>query len=403
MSGVRDQIAERTDDADPSTTNDTSPNNASPASPPQTVTYSASPGLAGWLGGTRTTVALTSYQSGKFYLIGANPKGGLMVHERFYKKAMGVCVPGRLGRDSDSNGGDGNTLLLATLNQIVRFEDVLEADQRINHLYDACFVPRVSWTTGSVDLHDVGMGADGRPLFVVTAYNCIATVSDRHSFRPVWKPSFISSIVQEDRCHLNGMAMGEGDEATTPRYATACSRSDTIDGWRDRRADGGVVIDVQTNEIVCSGLSMPHSPRLHDGQLYVLNSGTGELGRVNLDRDPAEAFEPVAFCPGFVRGLGFGRDAGGASLAIVGLSKPRYERFEGLALDERLRNADSEPWCGVQVIDLATGSVKHWFRIDGAIAELYDVCAVPNTLCAMAVGHAGPEINTLVTVEKRGT
>ena len=373
---TKDQAAR--DDADP--VGGATPNGE--AAKQQTVTYSASPGLAQWLGSTRTVAAVTSYQSGKFYLIGANPKGGLMVHERFYKQAMGLCAPNE------------NTLLLATLNQIVRFEDVLDAGQSVNQLYDACFVPRVSWTTGAVDLHDVGVGPDGRPIFVATGFNCLATISDRHSFKPLWKPPFISAIVQEDRCHLNGMAMGEGEEAHRPRYVTACSRSDTIDGWRDRRSDGGVVIDVESGEIVCSGLSMPHSPRLHGGVLYVLNSGTGELGRVNLDADPAEAFEPIAFCPGFVRGLGFANGH-----AIVGLSKPRYKRFEGLALDGRLAEADSEPWCGVQVIDLASGSVKQWFRIDGAIAELYDVTAVPNTICAMALGHSGPEINTLITIE----
>ena len=407
---------------------DGSPPDAAEASAPQdgasggaaggaaasTVTYSASPDLAGWLARTRTTIALTSYQSGKFYLIGANPRGGLMVHERLYEKAMGLCAPSAAlvsrARGKDEGEGDvreGDTLLLATLNQIVRFSDVLEADQRVNDLYDACFVPRASWTTGAVDLHDVGMGEDGRPIFVVTAYNCLATVSERHSFRPVWRPPFVSAIVREDRCHLNGLAMGERGTADegVPRFVTACSRSDTIDGWRDRRADGGVVIDVRTNEVVCSGLSMPHSPRLHGGELFVLNSGTGELGRVRLGAAPEEAFEPIAFCPGFARGLGFapgggaGGGVGGPDLAIVGLSKPRYQRFEGLALDERLRAADSEPWCGVQAIDPRSGQVMHWFRIDGAIAELYDVTTVPDTLCAMALGHAGPEINTLITHE----
>ena len=129
------------------------------------------------------------------------------------------------------------------------------------------------FVAGQLDVHDVGLLKDGRIVFVNTLFNCLATTSDRHSFTPLWKPPFISKITKEDRCHLNGLAMEDG----MPRYITAVSKSDTIDGWRDRRADGGIVVDVQSGEIVITGLSMPHSPRLYRGRLWVLNSGTGEL------------------------------------------------------------------------------------------------------------------------------
>jgi uncharacterized protein DUF4915 len=75
--------------------------------------------------------------------------------------------------------------------------------------------------------------------------------------------------------------------------------------------------------------SMPHSPRLYDGKLWLLNSGAGEFGTV----DPASGtFTPVCFCPGYARGLAFvGRHA------VIGLSRPRRGgTFSGLALDERL-------------------------------------------------------------------
>ena len=126
---------------------------------------------------------------------------------------------------------------------------------------------------------------------------------------------------------------------------------------------------------------MPHSPRLHRGALWLLNSGTGELGIVDLPKNGGMGrFEPVAFCPGFLRGLALhGR------YAFVGLSKPRYKRFEGLALDARLAAADSEPWCGVQVIDMETGTCVDWFRIDGQVAELYDLAVIPGVACPMAV------------------
>ena len=119
---------------------------------------------------------------------------------------------------------------------------------------------------------------------------------------------------------------------------------------------------------------MPHSPRCYREKLWVLNSGTGELGVIEgVGKDAGMGkFVPRVFCPGFVRGLTFHGD-----YALVGLSKPRYQRFEGLELDARLKVADSEPWCGIQVIDIKRGVCVEWFRIDGAVAELYDVEVLP--------------------------
>lgn len=342
----------------------------------QAVKYSCSPGLGAFLASLNASIAVSSYQSGKFYLIGAKANGGLNIHERFFQKAMGI------------HAGSG-TIILATLFQIIRFENALKGGQTINNTFDACFVPRLCHVTGALDAHDVGLMADGSIIFVNTRFNCLAKPSTAHSFTPVWKPSFISKIIDEDRCHLNGLAMENG----RPRYVTVASRSDTIDGWRDRRTDGGIVMDVEENTIVCEGLSMPHSPRMWNGKLWVLNSGSGELGWVEPgDSNGKGRFHPLIFCPGFVRGLGFH-----GKYAFVGLSKPRYERFEGLALDQRLKDADSEPWCGVQIIDLMTGRCVQWFRIDGAIGELYDVAVVAGCKQPMALGFASDDILSFIT------
>ncbi|NKB22287.1 MAG: TIGR03032 family protein [Alphaproteobacteria bacterium] len=337
-----------------------------------------SPGLAARLARQNISLAITSYQSGLLYCIGRNADGGINVHQAAMPKPMGLCL-------------DGDTGLTMTAGyQIMQFENVLEPDQRINDTFDACYVPRRVHVTGSLDAHDVGLDSDGRVIFVNTRFNCLATTSPRHSFEMVWKPSFISALVDEDRCHLNGLAMEDGK----PSYVTAVSRSDTIDGWRDRRADGGIVIDVESNEIICEGLSMPHSPRVYRGELWVLNAGTGDLGVVKLPEDGKgmRTFEPRIFCPGFLRGLSFF-----GNFAYVGLSKPRYERFEGLALDQRLQEADSEAWCGVQIIDLSSNSCVDWFRIDGAVAELYDLEVMPGRSWPMAVPPWSDEAASLVT------
>ena len=345
---------------------------SSPTQDTLQVEYSISPGFTSVLADLNISLALTSYESGKFYLLGRNQNNGLHINERLFAKAMGLCV-------------DGNSIVLATLFQIHRFENALNEGQYVNHLHDACYVPRLNYTTGILDAHDVGVLENGEIIFVNTRFNCLAVPSLRDSFTPVWKPPFITEIVDEDRCHLNGLAM----EGKQPRYVTAVSKSNTIDGWRDRRADGGVVIDIQTNEIVCEGLSMPHSPRLYNGELWVLNSGTGELGTVNLKK---KKFEPVMFCPGFVRGLAIH-----GKYAFVGLSKPRYKRFEGLELDQKLQQADSEPWCGIHVINLEKKSCAEWFRIDGAIGEVYDVASVPNVHCGISLGFSSDEIKGFVT------
>lgn len=345
--------------------------------PEEQVEYSVSGGLVKRLSDLGISFAFTSYQSGLLYFIGRNKDGGINVHQAGLPQPMGLCREGEHG------------LTMTGGFQIMRFENILEADQRINETFDACYVPRTVYVTGHLDAHDVGIGEDGNPIFVNTRFNCLATVSPRHSFEPLWKPPFISAIVDEDRCHLNGLAMADGK----PRYVTAVSRSNTIDGWRDRRADGGIVMDVESNEVVCAGLSMPHSPRLHDGNLWVLNSGTGELGIVNLEKAGLDRFEPKVFCPGFLRGLAFH-----GNYAFVGLSKPRYKRFEGLALDQKLKDADSEPWCGIQIIDLNMGTCVDWFRIDGKVGELYDLEVIPGYTTPMAVAPESQEAASLVTL-----
>ncbi|MBT5109177.1 MAG: TIGR03032 family protein, partial [Rhodospirillaceae bacterium] len=246
------------------------------------------------------SLGLSTYQAGKIFLIGLQPDGRLSLEERTLNRCMGMTV-------------QGDSLWISTLYQIWRYENVVP-DGDVSSGYDKLFVPKVSYVTGDCDIHDLAVDADGRLIFVNTLFSCLAATSDTHSFQPIWRPDFISQLAAEDRCHLNGMAMVDG----RPGYVTVVSRSDVADGWRDRRADGGSVLSVATGEVVAMGLSMPHSPRFHDGKLWLLNSGTGFFGYIDLDTGK---FEPVVFCAGYLRGLAFHGD-----FAIVGLSKPRGNR-----------------------------------------------------------------------------
>ncbi len=357
----------------------------------KSVEFSVSGGFVNRLSKLNISLALTSYQSGLLYLIGRNSDNGINVHQTALPKPMGLCVhqpDAQIATDEHPTPSVGLTLTGGY--QIMRFENVLQPNQRINNVFDTCYVPRTVHVTGQLDAHDVGLDDTGQPIFVNTSFNCLARPSPLHSFEEVWRPPFVSDLVNEDRCHLNGLAM----EGGKPKYVTAVSRSNTIDGWRDRCMGGGIVMDVQSNEVVCEALSMPHSPRLHNGKLWVLNSGAGELGVVNFDTDGKGTFEPIAFCPGFLRGLSLL-----GNFAFVGLSKPRYKRFEGLALDQKLKDFDTEPWCGIQVIDLRNGTCVDWFRIDGHIGEVYDLEVLPNCVTPMAVPPQSKEAAQLITFE----
>ena len=356
--------------------NTNTPTEAPPANTPEAdkIDIDFSQGLAGFLASNNISIGFTSYQTGRLYLVGHGADGKLALHEAVYPQAMGVI-------------GDGDRIYLGTLTQIVRMENVLAPSQRANEIHDKVYVPRNMQTTGNIDIHELGIKENGKIVFVNTRYSCLCEPSVTHSFKPVWKPEFISKLAAEDRCHLNGLAMVDGQ----PKYVTAVCRSDVVDGWRDRRHDGGVIIDVDSNEIMAEGLSMPHSPRVHDGRLWVLNSGSGELGWIN----PAErAFTPIAFFPGFLRGLAFHNDH-----AFVTLSKPRHGRFEGLALDDKLREKDADAWCGVQIVSLANGDVAQWLRFDGAITELFDICVLPGVQNPITLGPQSAEIRDFLTIE----
>jgi uncharacterized protein (TIGR03032 family) len=326
-----------------------------------------------WLHEQQLSLAFTTYQSGKLFLIGMREDGRMSVFERTFNRCMGLC-------------GDGQTLYMSTLYQLWRFENALDSTEKHDG-YDRLYVPRLAWTTGDVDAHDVAVDSSGRVLFVNTLFSCLATVSERYSFVPVWHPPFVTRLAAEDRCHLNGLALENGE----PAYVTAVARGDAHEAWRDHRHDGGIVIDVRTAETVLEGLSMPHSPRVYQNKLWLLDSGNGNFGYVDVARS---RFEPVAFCPGYARGLAFA-----GNFAIVGLSKPRANKtFSGLALDDRLREKNIEARCQLQVIDLTSGDVVHSLRIEGVVSELYDVVVLPGVRRPTALGFKTDEIRRVVSM-----
>ena len=351
------------------------PKLAEPAFAPLDMT--ASRQFTNWLAEQRVSLAFTTYQAGFLVFLGLMPDGRLAHHRRGLTRCMGMVAEG---------GG----LWVSQLYQIWRFENALAPGQ-LHQGHDRLYVPKVSHVTGDLDVHDLAVDGDGRLLFVNTLYGCLATVSDRFSFVPLYRPPFVSKLAAEDRCHLNGLAMMDG----RPAYLTAVSESDVADGWRDHRHDGGVVIDIAANEVAVRGLSMPHSPRWYRDRLWLHNSGTGEFGWADLARG---RFEPVAFCPGYLRGLDFVGD-----FAVVGLSEPRGEKaFASLPLQERIEAKKAKPRCAIQVIDLRSGDVVHWVRFESLVREFYDVAVLRDCVRPMAIGFQTDEIRRVVTIGGAG-
>lgn len=350
---------------------------------PQLV-LTASRGLVSWMAQHRVSFAFTTYQAGKMFMVGLQPDGKLSVFERTFNRCMGLHA-----------SADAQTLWMTSLYQLWRFENYVPAGGSTPDGYDRLYVPTLGHTTGDVDIHDVHARSDGSPVFVATLFNCLATVSPERSIVPIWKPPFISALVAEDRCHLNGMCVDP--QTREPAYVTMVSRSDVSDGWRDRRDGGGLLMDVRTNEVVCEGLSMPHSPRIHPdnpNRVWLLNAGTGFFGYVDVTA-AKDVFHEIAFCPGFLRGMTFV-----GNKAVVGLSASRENRtFSGLPLDGNLAIRDADARCALHVIDLSTGTTDDWLRIEGVVNELYDVVALHDVARPMLLGFKTDEIRRTLRVD----
>ncbi len=309
------------------------------------------------------SLLITTYQAGKLVMV-RDEGDHLNAHFRGFPAPMGMAL-------------DGDRLAIGTKTQVWEFVNVPAVAAKLDPSgrHDACYLPRSSHFTGDIQIHEMawgrtrgeGRGARGERLgeanelwVVNTRFSCLCTLDRSASFTPRWRPPFVSELEPSDRCHLNGLGMVDG----RPKYVTALGETDTMGGWRENKAKGGVVIDVDSGEVITRGLSMPHSPRWYGGRLWVCESGAGTFGFIDLN---SGKYEPVAETPGFTRGVDFG-----GPFAFVGLSQVRESAvFSGIAITERL--AENERTCGVCVIDLRSGQVVGLVRFETAVQEVFAV------------------------------
>ena len=292
------------------------------------------------------SVLMSTYQSGRMITL-RSMDGVLNTHFTAMPRPMGMAAKA------------GGHLAVGTANEVWSYRDQPAVAAKIEPLgsYSAAYVLRQRHVTGDIAIHEMDYDSDGQLWIVATKFSCLATLDPEHSFVPKWRPSFVTELVAEDRCHLNGMALRDG----RPRYVTAFSESNEPQGWRDTKAFGGMIIDVDADEIMTRGLCMPHSPRWYRDTLWVLESGKGSLSRIDPDTGAAEV---VLTLPGFTRGMEFvGR------YALIGLSQVRESVFSGLPLTESAEPRHSGLW----VVDLDTAKVVGFVRFDGIVQEVFDL------------------------------
>jgi uncharacterized protein (TIGR03032 family) len=326
-----------------------------PMPPPAPVEfrYTQTDSFAAVLRELGASLVITTYQANKL-LVARATDDGLSMLVRTFDRPMGLAM-----RD--------DRMALGCRNEVWEFRNAPAIAPLVEPAgrHDACFVPRTSHVTGDICVHELAWATD--ELWAVnTRFSCLCTLDPDYSFVPRWRPPFVSEFVAEDRCHLNGLAVVDGQ----PAYVTALGESDAANGWRANKPRGGCLMEVSSGEVISRSLSMPHSPRWtsassvepHDGRLWLLESGTGQL----LMIDPATGQrEPVAELPGFARGL-----APCGAYAFVGLSKIRAtSAMDGVPLAARR----DELKCGVAVVDLALGRVCGMLEFQSAVEEIFDV------------------------------
>jgi uncharacterized protein (TIGR03032 family) len=308
------------------------------------------------------SLLVTTYQAGKLVVLRSD--GGVInTHFRSFPKPMGLAL-------------QGNRLAIGTAREVQEFHNVPAVASKLPPAgkHDACFLPRSAHVTGEVFIHEMAWvttpaeangNQTGHELcFVNTRFSCLCTLDRDHSFIPRWRPPFVSALAAEDRCHLNGLGLVDG----RVRYVTALGETDTSGGWRVNKKNGGILMEVPSGTILLRGLSMPHSPRWYRGKLWLLESGTGTIGTVDL---AAGRHQPIAEVPGFSRGLDFYGD-----LAFIGLSQVRESAvFSGIPLTERL----TERSCGVWVVNLVTGKVAAFLKFEDAVQEIFAIQVLAQT------------------------
>lgn len=337
---------------------------AQPPQPAAPFSLRYSPNVAELLMQMGSSIAISTYQAGKVVFISPKNEEQLIQLPRTFHKAMGI------GLHEDK-------MVVATRDEVITFRN---SPQLASHYprqpktYDSFYMPRAKYFTGNVDIHDIDFGKDG--LYAVnTSFSCLVKIDDEYSFTPIWTPPFITELASEDRCHLNGMVLENG----LPKYVTAFGQGNTRQSWRPTVTETGILMDVTTNKVIAENLPMPHSPRLFDGELYLLLSATGELVKMDVKTGK---YDVVHRIKGFVRGL-----ARHGDYAFIGLSRLR----KNSSTFAKLNIQGASDLAGVAIVHLPTGAFVGELRYLASVDEIYDVQILPGSLRPGILNTERPE------------
>lgn len=310
------------------------------------------------------SLAISTYQAGKVIFISPKNENALVQLPRTFNKAMGIALDG----DKMAIACKDEVVVLVNSNSLARHYP------RQPNTYDSMFMPRATYHTGALDVHDLDWG-DGILYAVNTSFSCLIKIDDNFSFTPIWKPPFITKLASEDRCHLNGMAIQNG----RPKYVTAFNKGNTHQSWRQEVTKAGIIIDIESNQVIAENLPMPHSPRLFDGELYVLFSATGELAKINIETG---GYDVVCRLDGFVRGL-----AKHGDYVFIGLSKLRQNSSTFAQLDIAKKALSA----GIAIVHLPTGALVGELQYKMSVDEIYDIQILPDLLRPGILNTLKPE------------
>ena len=295
------------------------------------------------------TLGISTYNASKLIIAWAD-SNNVVIHSSSIPRAMGIGFEGELMAVASKAG--------MSMFRCFNVED----DVNLSANSDYIWLERAKYLTGPIDAHDVAVS--NRQIFAVnTAWSCISVFGFEDSFKPIWRPAFISSHSPTDRCHLNGMALREGK----PAYATALGKSNEPAGWKADIVNGGVLMETKSKSIMADSLSLPHSPVYigERNELWFLQSGAGSVCRFDWEK---KCVVPVVETGLFIRGLAIQNQ-----IAFVGFSQLRKSSKTFKPLKDKLQGE----LCGVLAADLNTGAILGKMTFGDPVQELYDVSIFP--------------------------
>lgn len=334
-------------------------------------TCSATPGFADVLYKLRSSIVISTYQAGKVIFISARNERELIQFPRTFLKPMGIALSAQ-------------KLAIASQNEVSLFSNTPGQAQHYPkkpNVYDTIYIPRATYYTGELDIHDVHL-VNNKIFAVNTRFSCVSLINDDYSFTEIWRPKFITELQPEDRCHLNGLVIQDDK----PKYLTALGETNSAKGWRTNKAEGGILIDGDSQEIILRNLPMPHSPRQYKEGLLVLLSATGELVHVDVQ---SGSYKVIHRFDGFVRGMDRVGD-----LLFIGLSKVRTTStaFGDLPI------AEHSPVCGIAIFHLPSCKMIGQLKYESSVEEIYDVRIVPGSTRPMIMSIEKKDHDGVITI-----